>query len=115
VLGTRPWGGSAGSQPIMWWRLDSGPDAGKLVYLAEQITPLVSPGGHVRANQAVARYAASGTGIEMGWAAPGDGVTLAQATGEGAFPTQAGLSFRAFLSGLAHGKLVGGGGPGAFN
>lgn len=98
-------------QPYMWWQLLSGPDAGRYVYLAEQITPLARPGQKVAANQAIARFAPSGTGIEMGWGTQTAGVTLAKATTgytEGQV-TPAGLAFRAFLEGLAHGKILGGG------
>ena len=101
-------------QPYMWWQLTSGPDAGKMVYVAEQITPLVHPGQTISAGQAVATYAPSGTGIEMGWAAAG-GQTLAQATTgytEGQV-TAAGSSFRSFLAGLQHGRIVTSGAPGS--
>jgi murein DD-endopeptidase MepM/ murein hydrolase activator NlpD len=75
-------------QPYVWFQLlnehggtsptQAAPYAGQFWYVAEQITPSVSVGQTVKAGQQVATYAASGTGIETGFAAPG-GSTLAQA------------------------------------
>lgn len=95
-----PSGGPNGGN-LLEYQLLSGRDAGCRVYVAEQIKITVHPGEIVRAGAVIGRYAASGTGIETGWAA-GNGVTLAQATtgyyeGE---RTQAGSSFRSFLKGL---------------
>jgi pilus assembly protein CpaE len=58
------------------YRLDSGPDAGKWVYVAEDITP--APGLHVGeavlAGQPVATFGPNrGDGIETGWALPDPG------------------------------------------
>ena len=47
--------------------------------MAEQITDLARPGTTLQQGQAIARYAASGTGIEYGWWTQ-NGVTLARAT-----------------------------------
>jgi hypothetical protein len=73
-------------------------------FLAEQIDLNVSVGQIVQQGQPIAHYAASGTGIEIGWAGPNWEQTLAQATtgyteGE---QTDAGKSFRHFLDGLGH-------------
>lgn len=99
-------------QPYIWWQLLDGPKAGTLLYLAEQITNVAPVGSVVQANQAVARYAGSGTGIEYGFAAPA-GQTLAQAQGNTGDASHgnapAGIQFRNFLMGLAHGKILGGG------
>jgi hypothetical protein len=97
-------------QPYIWWRLLSGPRAGQYGYAAEQITNLAPIGSRVAANQAVATYAGSGTAVEYGWATA-SGETLAKATtgySEGQV-TPAGSDMRAFLAGLAHGKIIGGG------
>ena len=53
-------------------------------YVAEQITPVsVTAGTIFRARQAVARFAPSGTWIEIGWGSPtSSGRTLAQQMGE---------------------------------
>ena len=85
-------------QPYLWYELTTGPDAGRYVYVAEQINHLAHVGKHLHAGQPVARFANSGTCIETGWAAS-DGWTLAQAsTGyhEGQV-TRAGISFARFL------------------
>lgn len=85
-------------QPYLWYRLTAGPDAGRYVYVAEQIHRLARPGQPLRAGEPVARYANQGTCIEMGWSAA-DGRTLAQATTgytEGEV-TPAGVSFARFL------------------
>jgi hypothetical protein len=88
-------------QPLIYWELLDGPDAGKVQYVAEEITDLARPGTILQQGQAIARYAASGTGIEFGWSTI-DGVTLARAQGgyeEGQI-TPAGRSMRAWLNAL---------------
>ncbi len=88
-------------QPLVYWELLDGPDAGKVQYVAEQITDIVRPGTILQQGQAIARYARSGTGIEFGWSTP-NGVTLAVATTgyeEGEI-TPAGRAMRAWLNSL---------------
>jgi hypothetical protein len=94
-------------QPYVALQLLDGPMKGHNYYLAEQITPNVAVGQIVQQGQPIAHYAASGTGIEMGWAGPNWEQTLAQATSgysEGE-QTAAGGSFRDFLDGLAHHQI----------
>jgi hypothetical protein len=88
-------------QPLVYWELLDGPDAGKVQYVAEQITDIARPGSILQQGQAIARYARSGTGIEFGWSTP-NGVTLAVATTgyeEGQI-TPAGRTMRAWLNSL---------------
>ena len=88
-------------QPLVYWELLEGPDAGRVQYVAEQITNIAPPGSILQQGQAIARYAASGTGIEFGWSTT-DGVTLARATTgyeEGQI-TPAGRSIRTWLNSL---------------
>jgi peptidoglycan hydrolase CwlO-like protein len=88
-------------QPLVYWELLAGPDAGMEQYVAEEITDIAPPGSILQQGQAIARYAASGTGIEYGWSTP-DGVTLAVATTgyeEGEI-TPAGVNMRNWLNGL---------------
>lgn len=88
-------------QPLVYYRLLDGPQAGKYVYVAEQINSIAKPGTVVPKGGVIARYAPSGTGIETGWATA-SGQTLAMATTgykEG-YATAAGKSFRNFLNGL---------------
>jgi hypothetical protein len=88
-------------QPLVYFELLAGPDAGKVQYVAEQITDIARPGSVLQKGQAIAHFAASGTGIEYGWYTP-NGVTLAVATTgykEGQI-TPAGRSIRAWLNGL---------------
>jgi murein DD-endopeptidase MepM/ murein hydrolase activator NlpD len=88
-------------QPAVFYQLTSGPAKGKVVYVAEQITPNVRAGQTLQAGQAIGTYARSGTGIETGWGTP-SGQTLARATTgyvEGQ-ATAAGKSFSSFLSSL---------------
>jgi hypothetical protein len=66
-------------QPLIYWELLEGADAGKVQYVAEQITDLARPETILRQGQPIARFAASGTGIEYGWSTP-NGITLAVAT-----------------------------------
>jgi hypothetical protein len=89
------------SQPLVYWELLDGPDAGMEQYVAEEINYIAPPGAVLQQGQVIARYAASGTGIEFGWAAP-SGVTLAMATTgyEGGQVTRAGVSMRNWLNAL---------------
>ena len=88
-------------QPLVYWELLEGPDAGKIQYVAEEITELAPPGSYLQQGQPIARYAASGTGIEFGWSTT-NGVTLAMATTgyEEGIATPAGKSIRAWLNAL---------------
>ncbi len=88
-------------QPLVYFELLEGPDAGKIQYVAEQITA-VAPGGTIlNQGQPIARFAPSGTAIEYGWSTP-NGTTLAVATTgyeEGEI-TPAGKAMRAWLNSL---------------
>lgn|GEM_PF-2045251 len=88
-------------QPLVYYELLQGPDAGRIQYVAEQITAIAQPGSFLAQGQVIARYAPSGTDIEFGWSTI-NGVTLARATTgyvEGQV-TPAGLSIRAWLNNL---------------
>jgi hypothetical protein len=87
-------------QPLVYFELLEGPDAGKLQYVAEQITD-IAPVGILQRGQAVARFARIGTGIEYGWSTI-NGVTLARATTgyEEGQVTPAGVSIRNWLNNL---------------
>jgi hypothetical protein len=87
-------------QPLVYWELLAGPDAGREQYVAEEITYIAPPGSILQPGQVIARYAASGTGIEYGWSTP-DGVTLAVATTgyEEGQVTPAGVNMRNWLNG----------------
>ncbi len=85
-------------QPLVYFELLAGPDAGRVQYVAEQITA-IAPVGILQQGQPIARYAATGTNIEYGWAVL-NGQTLARATTgyvEGQV-TPAGRSIRAWLN-----------------
>lgn len=85
-------------EPYIWYELTSGPDAGRYVYVAEQIDHLARVGQTLQAGDVLARYAKKGSCIETGWSAA-DGATLAAATTgytEGEI-TVAGVSFAHFL------------------
>jgi hypothetical protein len=88
-------------QPYIWYQLTDGPDAGRYVYVAEQITHLAHIGQVLHAGEPVARYTAKGTCIETGWNAY-DGRTMAQVTTdytEGRV-TVSGVAFARFLMSL---------------
>jgi hypothetical protein len=90
-------------QPLVYYELLEGPQAGKVQYVAEQISNL-APVGILQQGQPIARYAASGTNIEFGWAVL-NGQTLARATTgytEGQI-TPAGRSIRSWLNALGAG------------
>lgn len=63
-------------QPYVQYRLTSGPKAGKVVFVAEQITPQVKPGDHIRAGQRIGVYAPSGTALETGYGSGKPGVPI---------------------------------------
>jgi hypothetical protein len=88
-------------QPLVYFELLDGPDAGKVQYVAEQITDIAPAGIILQQGQTIARYAASGTAIEYGWSTL-NGVTLARATMgyEEGEVTPAGQSMRAWLNSL---------------
>jgi hypothetical protein len=88
-------------QPLVYFELLVGPDAGKVQFVAEQITDITRPGTILPQGQPIARYAASGTNIEYGWSTL-NGVTLARATTgyEEGQVTPAGVSIRAWLNSL---------------
>jgi hypothetical protein len=86
-------------QPLVYWELLNGPDAGRVQYVAEEITGIAKPGSYLPQGGVIARFAASGTGIEFGWSTL-NGITLAMATTgyEEGQVTLAGLSIRAWLN-----------------
>jgi len=88
-------------QPYIWYQLLDGPEAGRYVYVAEQIHRLARVGTQLTAGEPVAYFKRRGTCIEAGWSAA-DGATWAQATTgyhEGQV-TKAGVSFARFLISL---------------
>ena len=88
-------------QPLAYYELLEGPDAGRIQYVAEQITDIAPAGSILQRGQPIARFAKSGTDIEFGWSTI-NGVTLARATSgysEGQV-TPAGRSIRAWLNSL---------------
>ena len=88
-------------QPLVYFELLDGPQAGQVQYVAEQITDIAPPGSILQQGQAVARYASRGTAIEYGWSTI-NGITLARATTgyeEGEI-TPAGQSMRNWLNSL---------------
>jgi hypothetical protein len=88
-------------QPLVYWELLEGADAGKVQFVAEQITDIAHPGSILQQGQTIARFAPSGTGIEFGWSTI-NGITLAMATTgyEEGQATPAGKSIRAWLNAL---------------
>jgi len=102
ILGIEP--GWYAGQPLIYFELLDGPDAGKVQYVAEEITDLAPAGSILQQGQAIARYAPSGTAIEYGWSTL-NGITLARATTgyeEGEI-TPAGQNMRNWLNSLGAG------------
>jgi hypothetical protein len=92
------------NQPLVYFELLDGPDAGRVQFVAEEITSIAPPGSILDKGQVVARYARTGTGIEYGWSTL-SGITLARATSgyeEGQI-TPAGRWIRAWLNALGAG------------
>jgi hypothetical protein len=88
-------------QPLVYFELLNGPDAGKVQFVAEEITDIAPAGSILQQGQVIARYAPSGTGIEYGWSTL-NGVTLARATTgyEEGQVTPAGVNMRNWLNAL---------------
>jgi hypothetical protein len=89
------------------YQLTDGPDAGLVVYVAEDVTPAVQAGQHVSSATVIANMYNGGDGIETGWAAAQASLTaesqMPEAGGIGAggpFPTMVGLSFDGLLQSL---------------
>ena len=88
-------------QPLVYFELLAGRQAGLVQYVAEQITSIAPAGAILQKGQVIARYAPSGTGIEYGWSTL-NGITLARATTgyEEGQVTPAGQWIRAWLNAL---------------
>jgi hypothetical protein len=88
-------------QPLVYFELLDGPQAGQVQYVAEQITDIAAPGSTLQKGQVIARFAASGTAIEYGWSTL-NGITLARATTgyEEGQVTPAGVYIRNWLNAL---------------
>jgi hypothetical protein len=88
------------------YKLTDGPDAGLMVYLAEDVTPTVQVGQHVSSATVIGTMFAGGDGIETGWAqqnglsAESQLVEAGGVGGNGPFPTMIGLSFEELLQSL---------------
>jgi hypothetical protein len=91
-------------QPLVYFELLGGVDAGAVQYVAEQITSIAKPGTILTQGQTIAKFAKSGTGIEYGWSTL-NGVTLARATTgyEEGQVTPAGVRMRKWLNALGAG------------
>jgi len=105
---TNATGNSAGWPGGGWitYRLTDGPDAGLMVYVAEDVTPTVQVGQRVTSATVIADMFAGGDGIETGWAQPAGASAESQLpaaggiSGGGPFPTMIGLSFEELLQSL---------------
>jgi hypothetical protein len=88
-------------QPLVYFELLNGRQAGHVQYVAEQITDIAPAGKILQQGQVIARFAPSGTGIEYGWSTL-NGVTLARATTgyEEGQVTPAGVWIREWLNAL---------------
>jgi hypothetical protein len=88
-------------QPLVYFELLGGRDAGAVQYVAEQITDIARPGSILTQGQTIAKFARAGTGIEYGWSTL-NGVTLARATTgyEEGQVTPAGVRIRQWLNAL---------------
>jgi hypothetical protein len=102
---TNATGASSGWPGGGWitYRLTDGPDAGLVVYLAEDVRPDVAVGQVVTSATVVGTMYRGGDGIETGWAMA-DGASSESEMpaaggigGGGPFPTMVGLSFENLL------------------
>jgi hypothetical protein len=88
------------------YQLTNGPAQGLVVYVAEDVTPMVQVGQDVTSSTVIAHMFDGADGIETGWAAA-DSSTAESALsaaggigGLGPFPTEVGLSFDGLLVAL---------------
>ena len=85
------------------YRLTNGPDAGLMVYLAEDVTATVKTGQRVTSSTVIGTMFEGGDGIETGWAQPTGASAeseLAEAGGIGGYgpyPTKIGSNFDELL------------------
>ena len=85
------------------YQLTEGPDAGLMVYVAEDVTPTIQVGEHVTASTVIATMYQGGDGIETGWARPDALSAESELTeaggigGGGPFPTVVGINFDELL------------------
>jgi hypothetical protein len=88
-------------QPLIYFELLDGKDAGMVQYVAEEITDLQRPGTYLPQGAVIARFARSGTGIEYGLSTL-NGITMAMATTgyEEGQVTPAGAWIRRWLNSL---------------
>ena len=88
------------------YRLTSGPGAGRMVYVAEDIIPAVQKGPHGSAATVLGTMFDGGDGIETGWAQSTSLSAESQLPAAGAigglgpFPTRVGLNFEELLQSL---------------
>ena len=101
VLSTSNSGWPGGT--FITYKLTDGPGAGLVVYAAEDIEPLVSPGQRVAAGQTIGTMYEGPDGIETGWADPSaDGNTMAKDYGQfnGSNSTAFGANFSQLMAAL---------------
>ena len=95
------WGGG-----WITYQLANGPDAGLVVYVAEDITPSVQVGQQVTPSTVIGEMFEGGDGIEMGWAQPNSQNAESQLAvaggigGAGPFPTMVGANMDKLLQTL---------------
>jgi len=95
------WGGG-----WITYQLSDGPDAGLVVYLAENVTPTCVVGERVTPSTVIGDMFEGGSGIETGWAQAGGASADSQLTeagaigGGGPFPTTIGVNFDELLMSL---------------
>jgi hypothetical protein len=106
IIDAGPNGGWPGGGWITY-QLTDGPDAGLVVYVAEDVTSTVVTGQHVSPSTVIGEMFEGGDGIETGWAQSGaNAESESQAPeaggigGGGPFPTLVGASFDKLLQSL---------------
>jgi hypothetical protein len=88
------------------YQLTNGPDAGLMVYVAEDVTPTVTVGQHVTPATQIATMWSGYDGIETGWAQPTGLSAESELSvaggvgGYGPFPTRIGVNFDELLRSL---------------
>jgi hypothetical protein len=101
------------------YKLTDGPDAGLVVYVAEDVKPTVEVGQKVTSSTVIGNMFNGGDGIETGWATSDSSTAESQTEaaggidGGGPFPTMVGLSFDAVLESVGVPAAPNAGDPGS--
>lgn len=101
------WPGWPGAGGVVY-ALTAGPRSGRKVYIMEDFSPSAHAGERLGPGTVLGRATGGPSGIESGWAnVAGTGPLTPYGGAADGTPMPGGQDFWAFVSGLAHGKIIG--------